>query len=310
MSISVRGQSTWKPFTVRARNFSLRQILHLLLFLASTNAKIHNMKKILFPTDFSDNAQRALRFAVSLANQFGSQITLYHVFNTGSAAAETFKSIDDIVRRDAERDMQAVVSQTKPLLENGDIDAAVVKGDAAAFIAEKADRGGYDLIVMGTEGASGLKGILFGSTALGVIKNADTPVVAIPSEAEMRPIRRIVLAIDSDGVSDRAILQPLVELANAFKASVQVFHKYMGNDAQELHPEIAAALEGIEYSYHCQETNEDDITDSIRKFVLDNEGDLLCLIRRQKGVLQRLFTENVTHSHLIESSIPLLVVKD
>ena len=79
----------------------------------------------------------------------------------------------------------------------------------------------------------------------------------------------------------------------------------------ELHPSIADALKGLNYSYHAIETGIDDISDSIKLFVEQQENaDLLCLINRQKGLLGRLFKENVTSDSLIDSPIPLLVIKD
>jgi len=53
------------------------------------------------------------------------------------------------------------------------------------------------------------------------------------------------------------------------------------------------------------------VSDSIKAFVESQEqADLLCLINRSKGWLGRLFKENVTADSLIDSPIPLLVIKD
>ena len=78
------------------------------------------MNKILVPTDFSENAENALRFAIAISNRFGSEIDVYHVYNIGSSAAETFKSkVDEIVREDKEKAMKELIDKMNPLLEKG-----------------------------------------------------------------------------------------------------------------------------------------------------------------------------------------------
>ncbi|NJK82891.1 MAG: universal stress protein [Saprospiraceae bacterium] len=56
------------------------------------------MKKILVPTDFSKNAEIATEYALAMANQFGSQVTLYHAFQVQSATG-SFASTQHFLRK-------------------------------------------------------------------------------------------------------------------------------------------------------------------------------------------------------------------
>lgn len=271
------------------------------------------MKKILVPTDFSDNANKALSFAIAIANRFKAGILLYHVYSIGSSAAETFKSkVDEIVREDKEKAMKQVIAQFKPMLEPGsEIDGRVARGNVEDLIVSKADKEHFDIVVMGTEGETGMATVLFGSTAREVIRRTDTPVIAIPAGAEPRPVQHIILAEDGQGISSKSKLDTLIEMARSSNAKITIFHKQMDEEAKELHPSIAAALEELDYSYHSVETSIDDVSDSIKAFVeAQEQADLLCLINRRKGWLARMFKENVTSDSLIDSPIPLLVIKD
>lgn len=269
------------------------------------------MNKILVPTDFSENAQRALQFAVAISNRFEAEILLYHVYRVGTSAAEKFKStLNDIIREDKEKALQQALNEIKPTLEKGTLEGKTAMGDIEDLVINKADKENFDLIVMGSKGETGLEGILYGSTALEIIRRSETPVVVIPERAEPKPIKTIVLAVDGEGISNPELLDPVIQLVHLREAEIKIFHKAVSGERKELHPSIAETLQGIEYTYHCKETATDDISDSIREFVLENDADLLCVIRRKKGWIQRLFKENVSRDSALDSPIPLLVIKD
>lgn len=270
------------------------------------------MKKILVPTDFSENAQKALQFAVAISNRFEAEILLYHVYRVGTSAAEKFKStLNEIIREDKEKALQQAIRQIKPTLEKGAIEGKAAMGDIEDLVINKADKEHFDLIIMGSKGETGLEGILYGSTAVAIIRRSETPVVVIPERAKPKPVKNIVLAVDGEGISDPKLLSPVVELAHLRNAKVNIFHKILsGEDEEPLHPSIAEALKGVDYTYHCRETATDDISDSIQEFVLESDADMLCVIRRKKGWIQRMFTENVSRDSAVDSSIPLLVIKD
>jgi nucleotide-binding universal stress UspA family protein len=272
------------------------------------------MKKILVPTDFSENANHALNFAIAISNRFEADIVLYHVYRIGTSAAEKFKStVDEIVREDKMKALEESLEKARPTLENGSLQGQIARGDIEDLIVDKAKKEKFDLIVMGSEGETGLGTLLFGSTSQEVTRRSSVPVVVIPQGAEPRHIQNIVLAVDGQGISSPDLLSPLVELARLRNAKIQVFHKIMkeeDKESAELHPSIAQALEGLDYTYHCEETDTDDISDSIKEFVEAHHGHLLCLIHRHKGLFARLFKEKVTRDSVTDNAIPLLIIAD
>lgn len=271
------------------------------------------MKKILVPTDFSDNANNALSFAIAISNRFEADILLYHVYRIGTSAAEKFKStVDEIVREDKMKALEESLEKARPTLEKGSLQGQIARGDTEDLIVDKAKKEKFDLIVMGSEGESGLGTLLFGSTSLEVTRRSSVPVVVIPRGAEPRPIQNIVLAVDGQGITSPDLLSPLVELGRLRNAKIQVFHKIMKGEEgnAKLHPSIAQALEGLDYSYHSEKTETDDISDSIKEFVEEHQGHLLCLIHRRKGLFARFFKEKVTRDSVTENAIPLLVIAD
>lgn len=268
------------------------------------------MKKLLVPTDFSANAANALEYAVQLANTFGSEITLLNTYRLYQSAGMLL-SVEEYVRSDAEKEMAKLERQFQDRLRNGAIlRPRIVRGDAVTTITGGAKAENMDLIIMGTQGAGGLKEVFLGSTTNGVIQNTELPVLAIPNAYQGRPpLRVIVLAIDAGSLSHPDILSPLVQLARAFDAKVRIYHKDTGADDAGVDPTVDLFLEGVEHSFHY-ELDSDKLNESIRQFVADYQGDLLCMVHRSRGFLSELFHVSVTTREVFDCSIPLMVLHD
>ncbi len=141
------------------------------------------IKTILVPVDFSAGSSAAVEYATFLANAFRAAITLHHVYalplmlNPIVPGADT--DVDtEAARASAVREMErlrADVQQRSP----GEVRTVVEPGSAAEVILERARKGAFDVIVMGTHGRTGLHRFVMGSVAETVIRRADRPVVII-----------------------------------------------------------------------------------------------------------------------------------
>ncbi len=267
------------------------------------------MKNILVPTDFSDNAFNALSFAIAIANRSGSHITLlyaYQVYRPTGALV----SVERYIREDADSDMDQLLDKARAQLMNGaTIEGVAIKGKTIESLAKKADHGGFDLIVMGTQGATGLKGVFMGSTTNGVIRSAKTPVLAIPSGCKFMAFRHIALAMDSRELGKDISLQPLIDLVKAYETKLSIYHKTEGEDDQGVDPALAYWLDGVEYAHHF-DFSDDNINESIGSFLEDYDVDLLCMIHHKRGFLEGLFHQSVTRKEAFTTDLPLLVLQD
>jgi nucleotide-binding universal stress UspA family protein len=124
------------------------------------------VREILVATDFSDEAEAALRRAVDYARRFGARLHLLHVFAAGEV--EVTRLLADATAL-AGPDVPVTVSSTG--------------GDPAQEILRYAERHPIDLIVVGTHGRSGVSRVLLGSVAERVLRGARCPVLAVPSRA-------------------------------------------------------------------------------------------------------------------------------
>jgi nucleotide-binding universal stress UspA family protein len=144
-----------------------------------------NFKKILFCTDFSDNADRAFVFAVNTAvRNPGAELHLLHVIP--EPPAQFWKGyiyeVDEDVDARARREIDEKLAATyRPRVPAGvPLVVAMRIGEAGHQILEYALEQDIDLIIVGRQGAGTVGKILFGNVTDRVVRKAACPVLVIP----------------------------------------------------------------------------------------------------------------------------------
>ena len=141
--------------------------------------------RILVPVDFSPHAERAFRYATTLAHRFGATLALLHVvedpFVTGAWSSELYlPNIPELLENligAAERQLATLKESAAAL--GVTTETAVITGRPAHEIVDHAKGGGFDLIVMGTHGRTGLAHVVMGSVAERVVRKAPCPVLTM-----------------------------------------------------------------------------------------------------------------------------------
>lgn len=267
------------------------------------------MKNILVPTDFSKNANNALQYAIEIANEYGADIHLVHTFHLSNKAG-MFLSVQDRMREDALADMRYLVAQNESKLTQGNqIHIHVVREYAAAGISHMAAKHEADLIVMGTKGASGLSGAVWGSVASKLIAATYCPVLAVSSDYKEFRLKHIVLTVSDTSFDDREVLAPLLSLMGKAKAKMTIFNMATPEHSQKEDgnaPQASALLEEIADDFH--QSFDDDLKDSLAQFVNGNDVDMVCMIRQERGFFNSLFHASATKRIIFDCSVPLLVL--
>lgn len=138
-------------------------------------------KKVLVPTDGSEHALKAANYAVELARlKLGTEITVLYVYTPYAGLADTETPF--VAYREAvEKYGEEMMAKTVAVFQNAGIKVEKVFkwGDPGTEIATLANEKGFDLIVMGTRGASAVAGLLLGSVARKVVHLAQCPVFLV-----------------------------------------------------------------------------------------------------------------------------------
>lgn len=185
-----------------------------------------SIHQILFPTDLSERADRALDHARFMAERFGASLTLYHAVEVPDHRyahwafahnheiwAEAEKQARHCLERRAETlgVSHRIVVERKPSIPGG--------------VLEKIQSLQPDLTVMATHGRDGLSHMIMGSVTEKVVQHAFRPILCVrePDHARALPYRRILVPTDFS-LASRLAFPMAVFLARSFRAEVLALH--------------------------------------------------------------------------------------
>jgi nucleotide-binding universal stress UspA family protein len=277
------------------------------------------MKKILVPTDFSHNATKAIYYAVAIAEKANAEIILLNVTTLLDTA---FSSRKALIEEYNNTRVEGISEQLKELQQSIAVNNATVKlttklykGEIQESILQCAADENADLIIMGTQGASGLKRIFIGSTTAGIIGNTTVPVLAIPREAMWKGLKNILFATRQLEADDK-ILTPVLKLAplDAALIHVAVFTDTDDNDAGDYmehgrllntyRQTLPARYSDINFKTVQLEGEEFD--DTIEQYINDNKIDMLVMTTHKRSFWGNVFNSSMTEEMSYHINIPLL----
>ena len=147
-----------------------------------------HFRRILVPVDFSESSRRALEHALSLAEGSGASVDLIHVWeppwtlSTDAVAMMAGAANASVEMEDLGRAEQQLKAWLEPYQSGGvPMGALLEQGPVADTLVRIAQERGYDLMVMGTHGRTGLARLVLGSVAQQVSKRATCPVLTVPA---------------------------------------------------------------------------------------------------------------------------------
>lgn len=203
------------------------------------------MKLILVPTDFSEPAAHALRYAGSLAQRLGARVRLMYadyfvppVDFSASAAVEFALTSDEA----ADTAKKQLIKLAEGVLPRGvAFETRVVIDSPVPAIVEEVRSCGADLVVMGTHGRTGFRRLIVGSVTEAVMRIVPVPLLAISPLADERrmknPSGRLVCAVD-DSPESREALIACAALAEAPDERIIVVRCFDAETPQEAADEI------------------------------------------------------------------------
>ncbi|HTO68273.1 MAG TPA: universal stress protein [Myxococcota bacterium] len=157
------------------------------------------IKTILAPSDFSQDAERAIETATSLAKSFGARLRLLHVVQPPVQPAGPELAVAPVAfwreLHDNAAKRLALVKE-KVAAAGVACDVEVIDDMPGFAIADAAERSHADLIVMGSRGLTGLKHLVLGSVAERTVRYAKCPVLTVKDHGRALAFRTIVVPMD------------------------------------------------------------------------------------------------------------------
>ncbi|MGH1338440.1 MAG: universal stress protein [Aureispira sp.] len=266
------------------------------------------MKNILVPTDFSDNANKALDVAMALAKRFNANLHLIHTYHTSTPTGH-MANVNRVIKEDRDKEMAAFLTQVKATAPEGvAIEGVCRHGYPIETIEREIERVSADLLVMGTLGASNVAKKVWGSTASKLVKINKVPVLAIPMETSYKDLENMVLAVDALDLTVLNTLNPALNLVQASRLSLQLLHVSTTSQDSDMDESIDDYLKNmaIPFSYH--KVVSDEVLEGILNFAREQKGSVLCLVAHQRGWFENLFHSSVSQQIALQSDLPVLII--
>ena len=296
-----------------------------------------DIKKIVWTTDGSKVSEEALSFALFLARRFGSQILGLHVIPEPEKLL--FKSEFRDWSTKVEENINSRLRSFKETIESQGINfnGTVVRGVPSSEIVEYARREGADLIALGKSGLGLIDRLLIGSTALGVLRESEIPVLTVKkaeSEGSVK-LQNILVPVDISENVDTA-LNFAINLTESLDSKITVLYVFRLDVYTYEVPASTLILDDLtKYSYKELEKRIDKIKEVYRssgKFVKDldikaeviqsvnvpvaitdyasnNDIDLIVINTHGRKGIRRFILGSVTEKVLQESSCAVLSMK-
>lgn len=188
------------------------------------------MKQVLFATDFSACADRAMGYALALAGAWKAELAVVTVLELYPGMDPDYtvnKMYLDHLRAEANRHLVAVQARAKAAGQP--ITTRIEVGIPSQALQTVAQTINADLLVVGTHGRTGLDHVLIGSTAERVVRVSPCPVLAVKADKDgagavaTTAIKRIVVPIDLSTCSLDA-LEYAVQFAKPLGAALTILH--------------------------------------------------------------------------------------
>ncbi|NVN17973.1 universal stress protein [Muricauda sp. HICW] len=281
------------------------------------------MQKILIPTDFSENAWNAIDYAMQL---FRNRRCTFYLLNTYTPVIPSSrfmaKMIDgvrivDAVRENSEQGLNKTVKRIQSKYGNPNHSFETISSFNLLVeeVKDIVETFGINLVVTGTKGASGVDEVFMGSNTVRIIKSVrKCPVLAIPYHFEYITPTEIAFATDFNRFYTTSELEPLLDMAKMFKATIRIVHVQYGikalTELQQFNLNMLRRyLNDVEHYVHTvSELNS--VSHTLETFSKELGIHLLAMLNYQHSYMEKMTREPIIKRTAFHTQIPLLVIPE
>lgn len=253
-----------------------------------------NSNIILVTTDFTPQADNALKHALILKDKINGKIVLLHVVNSDNEIEEAYKKIELVI----EDTYNNYGIKPQEIIRNGNIftDIPLVASEIGAKI-----------VVMGTHGVSGLQHI-FGSKALKVISMSKVPFISVTRPPKKQGFDKIVMPFNFSKEPNK-LLSLAADIAKAFDSEIHVLG-YSSRKSSNLEyiEKIKNFLDSSKVSYIIEHrTSSTNFEKEVINYAEKVDADLISISNLQENVFNLFggFEQNVIAN---KEGYPVMVV--
>lgn len=270
------------------------------------------MKTILVPTDFSSNANNALRYADSLALAMNAKLIVLNIY---TPSLGRYNMMGGIVAEEiaiAKTESLQQLTKSCENFANASCSTMFEIGSPVNEIIGTAKKKNPAFIVMGTHGASGLNKVLFGSNTSKVISKSEIPVLAIPQRYKFRKIKKIICTSDFKNLTSE--LKSILPIAKAMDTAIELLYLDYGWDkSMNIEQRFNDVIKKCRYKniqlVQKKVSIEEPIVEHLKKYAKKNNDSILVMFPEDKSYFDKLFLSSKTEELAYNLKLPLLTIR-
>lgn len=272
--------------------------------------------KILFPSDFSEAANNAFIYALSIAHKLKAEILTIHVYKRPDIRAlhlpRTLNEVyNDMELAEFEEYRESISSLQKLIDKKGlthiPIKHMLAEGEITKQILRAAKKESIDFIVIGTKGAGWLKQIFIGTVAAEIMEHACCPVLAVPEKAVFDGMINKIGVTTSFDIEEAEVMKKALEFAKIFNAELHCLHvNVLKSISKNTHEEAFKALFKEVKNLKFEILEGTNIHKALSEYVESEGFDMLAMLSHKRNFLEELMTYNEAKMMSYRSKTPVL----
>ncbi|MFD0963661.1 universal stress protein [Pseudofulvibacter geojedonensis] len=273
------------------------------------------MNRILVPTDFSPEAENALKVAAQLAKEYDSEIYLLHLLELPLDLIDPMSKGSELPEamffmQMAHKKFQNVIESD--YLEGITIHERIQNNEAFEGIVDTAKKDNIDLIVMGSQGASGFKEMVIGSNTEKVVRTSDVPVLVIKKDHNNFKIKDLVFACEFTD-EYKASFEEATRFAKSINAKMHLLMVNTPNGFRttaEAEDKMNSFLNGNKPdNYTLNIYNDRTIEKGILNFASAIDADIIAMSTHGRKGLSHFFNGSISEDLVNHAKRPVVTFK-
>jgi nucleotide-binding universal stress UspA family protein len=278
------------------------------------------MRKILIPTDFSDNAMNATKYALELFKYDICQFYIMHAFQDEIYDDESLlnrKKLDTVtksVHKTSVKKLEGILKQIKEISPNPRHEYHIISSNN--ILVDEADRvvdeENIDIIVMGTRGETNDRRLTFGSHTLQVLKYVQCPVLAIPENYKYIQPKHVLFPTNFMIPYKRRELKLLCEMVFPFRSKINVVYISKSDKLSMRQEDNKNFVKNELCKNHIDFTTikQKDITKTILNYIESNKVDMLVMVNTRHSFLENILFQSTVSKLSLHLEIPFLALQN
>lgn len=276
------------------------------------------MKRILLPTDFSENAYNAIEYALHFYKNEDCEFVLLHAYTPVIVSAgnviDSFSALklQQLAQANAEKRLEALIEKIRKEFSNK-YHTFTPYASFNMLIVEMqnvVEEYNIDLVIMGTKGATGAKEIFLGTHTMYAIKKMKCPVIAVPSNFEYEAPKEILFPTDYKVEKKNKYLAMLREICTKHISRLHILNAYYGTPLTEAQLDIKAFLDAYfidnAHLFHIAEGT--DVVGAVEQFQIKAKINFLVMIHNKHNFLENMLFKPVINQIVYHTNVPFLVI--